>query len=121
MSEGLPRGLPEDFELPVVWVGAEEAPVVFANQVLGQVGQQGEIILTFGQLIPPAFLGTPEQIAEQAKQLSHVPTQTVSRLVITRAGLDQLIQVLNQTVENYERTQQIMQQISQQMQGRKGD
>jgi methyl-accepting chemotaxis protein len=69
------------------------------------------VVLTFGQLTPPAFLGTPEQITEQAKQISHVPTQTVARLVLTRMGMDQLIEVLRQTVENYDRAQQMAQQI----------
>ena len=53
MSEGMPERLPEEFQLPVVWVGTEEVPLLFANQVLGQVGQQGEVVLTFGQL--PTF------------------------------------------------------------------
>lgn len=92
--------------LPVIWVGAEEAPLVFANQILGQVGQQGEVVLTFGQLAPPTFVGSPEEIAKQAEQISYVPTKTVARLVITRSGLDQLIDVLQQTVANHERAQQ---------------
>jgi hypothetical protein len=95
-----------DVSLPVVWVGAEEAPLVFANQIIGQVGQQGEVVLTFGQLAPPTLVGTPEQMAEQAERISYVPTKTVARLVITRPGLDQLIEVLKQTVDNYEKTQQ---------------
>lgn len=96
----------QDVNLPVLWVGTEETPLVFANQVLGQVGQQGEVVLTFGQLAPPTFVGTPEEIARQAERISYVPTNTVARLVITRPGLDQLIEVLQQTVANYERAQQ---------------
>jgi len=110
MSEGTPAGIPGDRQLPVVWVGTEETPVRFANQVLGQIGPQGEIVLTFGQLIPPAFVGTQDQIAEQAKQITEVPTQTVARLVITRTGLDQLIELLNQTAENSDRAQEVLQQ-----------
>ncbi len=111
MSEGPPSGTPEGRQLPVRWVGAEDAPLLFVNQVLGQVGQQGEVVLTFGQLIPPAFFGTPEQIAEQAQDMTHVPVQTAARLVITREGLDQLIQVLGQTVENYEQARYLLEQM----------
>jgi hypothetical protein len=111
MSEGPLGGLPEELQLPVVWVGTEQTPVQFANQVLAQIGQQGELVLTFGQLIPPAFLGTPDQIVAQAQRMDHIPTQTVARLVITRAGLDQLIEVLRQTVENYERAQDTLRQM----------
>ena len=110
MSEGTPAGIPGNRQVPVVWVGTEETPVRFANQVLGQIGPQGEIVLTFGQLIPPAFVGTQDQIAEQAKQITEVPTQTVARLVITRTGLDQLIELLNQTAENSDRAQEVLQQ-----------
>ncbi len=101
MSEEVPG-----INVPVIWVGVEEAPLAFANQVLGQVGQQGEVVLTFGQLVPPAFVGSPEEVAKQAEQLPYVPTKTVARLVITRPGLDQLIEVLQKTVENYEKAQQ---------------
>ncbi|MBA3570001.1 MAG: hypothetical protein H0W28_11800 [Pyrinomonadaceae bacterium] len=111
MSEGTPAGIPGDLQLPVVWEGTEETPALFANQVLGQIGPQGEIVLTFGQLIPPAFVGTQDQIAEQAKQLTQIPTQTVARLVITRTGLDQLIELLKQTADNSDRAQEMLQQV----------
>jgi|SRR5215213_1775975 methyl-accepting chemotaxis protein len=117
MSEGTPAGVPGKRQLPVVWVGGEETPVRFANQVLGQIGPQGEILLTFGQLIPPAFVGTQDQIAEQAKQIAQVSTQTVARLVITRAGLDQLIELLSQTAENADRAQEMQEEL----QNRVGD
>ena len=43
----------------LTWVGTEEIPVVFVNQMLGQVDDRGDIILSFGQMTPPALLGTP--------------------------------------------------------------
>jgi methyl-accepting chemotaxis protein len=110
MSEGTPAGIPGNRQLPVVWVGTEETPALFANQVLGQIGPQGEIVLTFGQLIPPAFVGTQDQIVKQAEQIEHVSTQTVARLVLTRTGLDELIQLLNQTAENSDQAQKMLQQ-----------
>jgi len=110
MSEGTPAGISGERQLPIRWVGIEETPTLFANQVLGQIGPQGEIVLTFGQLIPPALVGTQDQIVEQAKQITQVPTQTVARLVITRAGLDQLIELLSQTAENADRAQEILQE-----------
>ena len=117
MSEGTPAGMSGSRQLPVRWVGTEETPALFANQVLGQIGPQGEIVLTFGQLIPPAILGTPDQIAEQAKQIEQVSTQTVARLVITRTGLDELIELLKQTADNSERAQEMLQEV----QNRLGD
>src|SRR5215204_4853759 len=110
MSEGTPAGTSGYRQIPVVWEGAEETPARFANQVLGQIGPQGEIVLTFGHLIPPAFVGTQDQIAEQAKQIEQIRTQTVARLVLTRAGLDELIELLNQTADNSDQAQEMLQQ-----------
>jgi len=119
MSEGTPAGMPENRQFPVVWVGTEETPVRFANQVLGQIGPQGEILLTFGQLTPPAFVGTQDQIAEQAKQITQVQTQTVARLVITRAGLDELIELLRQTADNADRAQEMVREVQNRLDGDK--
>jgi hypothetical protein len=117
MSERTPAGTPGQRQIPIVWEGTDGTPAVFANQVLGQIGPQGEIVLTFGQLIPPAFVGTQDQIAEQAKQLEQVQTQTVARLVLTRTGLDELIELLGQTAKNSDRAQEMLQQS----QNRAGD
>lgn len=96
--------------VPVLWDGVEDVPLVLVNQVLGQVGQQGEVILTFGQLTPPLLLGTPEQQAEQANEIPFVSVKSVARLALTKEGLDDLIRVLRITQENYERAQMQLQQ-----------
>jgi len=54
-------------QIPIAWVGVEEVPIFFANQVVCQF-QQNEFILTFGQMSPPAILGaTEEERAAQAE------------------------------------------------------
>lgn len=94
-----------EIQIPVLWSGAEDVPLVLVNQVLGQVGQQGEVILTFGQITPPLLMGTPEQQAEQVSEIPFVSVKPVARLALTKAGLDDLVRVLQETQKNYERAQ----------------
>ena len=115
MEGQLPEGLP-----PVTWVGAEDVPILFVNQVLGQVGQQSEVILTFGQLSPPAILGEdPGERERQLKSMSRIPIKPIARLGLTRAGLEQLVAVLHQTIENYDKAQEFFAQA--QSEGEQGE
>ena len=87
----------EPVQVPVVFIGAEDTPLLYANQfVIAHLGQ--EFILSIGQVAPPLLLGTPEQQHEQAKQLSFVPIKTVARFAMTRERLDQLIKLLQDHV-----------------------
>lgn len=96
----------QEIQLQLVWAGNEDVAIVFANQFLGQVGQQDEIVLTFGQLTMPAFLGPPEEQQERFKDLPFVSIKPVVRLGLTKAGLDQLVDVLQETQKNYDQAQQ---------------
>ena len=92
----------------LVWVGVEDIPISFTNQALGQVGSHGEILLTFGQSSPPAFL--PESEEEQARaleELSELPIKPVARFALTRTSLEQLIGALQTTLNNYDQIQQL--------------
>ena len=61
----------EPVQVPVVFIGAEDTPLLYANQfVIAHQGQ--EFILSVGQVTPPLLLGTPEQQYEQAKQLFNI-------------------------------------------------
>jgi hypothetical protein len=103
--------LPEDVHLSVAWEGVEDVPILFANQVLSQVGQHSEVILTFGQLAPPAILGeTQEEREKQLASITRLPIKPVARLALTRAGLEQLVTVLHQTLENHDKAQQFFAQ-----------
>ena len=109
---GLEKQLPEGATPPVVWVGVDDLPIIFTNQTLGQVGQQTEVILTFGQLAPPAILAqTQEEREKQVRSLTHVPIKPVARLALTRTGLEQLMDVLQQTIANYDKAQELMAQV----------
>jgi hypothetical protein len=79
MSEGNPEG-PLGIQVPAVWVGLEEEPVAFANQFIGQLDDRCDAVLSFGQVLAPVVLGTPEQQREQAKNIPFVQVKPVVRL-----------------------------------------
>jgi hypothetical protein len=96
--------------LPIRWVGVEDYPLLVTNHFLGQIGP-GEVILTFGQVVPPPILpGTPEQQAEQIAEVEYLPVRTVARLGLNRARLVELIGVLEQTLANYDQAHQALEE-----------
>ena len=96
----------EQISVRVAWVGVEEVPIVFVNQVAAQLDDRGEAIITFGQATPPLLLGTPEEQREQAAATPFVQVRPVARLSLSQPRLQDLIGVLSQTLENQARFQQ---------------
>lgn len=97
--------MPNDdpIEVPIVWVGADELPVLYANQFVAQVDRD-EVFLTVGQMLPPPILGATEaDRRESAKTVQYVPVRPVARLAINPARLQELISVLEITKENLEK------------------
>jgi hypothetical protein len=91
----------------VAWTGTEEIPIVFANQFLGQVGGNGEILFTVGQASPPVILAeTDAERDNLLEQLSSVPVKPLARYVFDRTTLEQLIQILQQTRDIHDQVRQ---------------
>jgi hypothetical protein len=91
-------------QLPIAWIGTDEAPIVACNQFLGQFSAENELIVTFGHLAPPALLGSPEERLEQAKEISYVPIRVVARLGMNRLRVEELIRVLQEILANHDET-----------------
>jgi len=81
--------------VPVIWVGLDEVPIMFANQFVIQ-GGGGELLLTIGQLAPPMLLGTEDERRQQAEAISYVPIKPLCRISLTADRLGELIDVLSQ-------------------------
>jgi hypothetical protein len=94
---------PEPFQVPLVWVGVDEAPIHFTNQMLGQFVGREELVLTFGQAAPPALLGSYEERLEQMRQISYVPVRVIARLSLTRSRLAEFHRVIGETLDNYDK------------------
>lgn len=92
-----PQTAKVEVELEGRWQGADDVPIVLANQLAAQ-GFQGNAILTFGQVAPPLFAGTPEQQAAQARELESIPVRTLARLVIPAGQLREIVETLQTTL-----------------------
>jgi hypothetical protein len=94
----------EQLQLPIVWVGLEDVPVLASNQMAIQHVGRDEFILTFGELTPPLLVGTEEQRLEQAKLISFVTVTPVARVSFNRQRLTDLIRVLEENLARHDRT-----------------
>jgi hypothetical protein len=99
---GMSSSEPEQLQIPVLWVGLDELPVMMANQLISQVGGD-EITLAFGMITPPVLLGSPEEQHAQAGRIGYIPVRPVARLGFTRQRLGEFIKVLSDTADNYDR------------------
>jgi flagellar motor switch/type III secretory pathway protein FliN len=95
----------EPLKIPIVLVGGEDVPILYANQFVIQV-QQEEFFLTVAQLTPPILLGTEEEQREQARQIEHIPVKVVARLAFTRTRLEELVQLLQGHLERHDRARE---------------
>jgi hypothetical protein len=103
----LDERLPESVSFPIAWEGVDDLPVLFVNQVLGQIGHQSEVVLTFGQVTPPAIVGdTQAEREQQIKEVTRIPIKPVARFALTREGLEQLVTVLHETLANHDKVQE---------------
>lgn len=78
MPDGVQPGQPQQIQLPLVVVGADDVPVLYGNFFVVQQSQD-EVILNVGQVAPPVLLGTQEQQLQQAQQVGYVPAKVVAR------------------------------------------
>ena len=98
-----PGQAPPEVQLPAAWIGVEQQPVLAANQFLSQVVASDEVVITVGHFTPPVILGTPEQQAQQMKNVSFVQVRPIGRFGLTPARLRELITVLETTLVQVER------------------
>jgi hypothetical protein len=98
-----PEPVPESITLPVVWVGLDDAPVMFANSLIVQHSAENEFLLSFGQLSPPPLLAdTPEARHEQAQQVGYIPIKPVVRLGMNRQRVQELVDALQQNLRTHD-------------------
>ena len=93
---------PESIAVPIVYVGADEVPVHYANSFIVQ-HQQNEFFLSIGTLTPPILIGSPDEVREQAKQISYVPVRVQARIAMTRDRLVELIGLLTENLATFDK------------------
>ena len=89
--------------VPVVFVGAEDLPILHANHFVIAIHQE-DFIVTVGQFAPPILLGSDEEQRDQASQLTYVPVKVVARLALTRTRVAELVSALQTQMQRYDET-----------------
>lgn len=92
-------GRPEGVQLHAAWIGVEDVPIAFVNQVVGQLDDHGDAVLTFGQATPPILSGTEEEQRAQIAGISFVQVRPVSRITLSSQRLDQLLTLLQELAD----------------------
>jgi hypothetical protein len=88
--------------LPLAWIDFDETPILLSNNFLIQ-HQPHEFVITFGQVTGPPLVGSPDQIRDQAHDMTHVPINTMCRVGMTRHRLVELIALLQANLEDHDR------------------
>jgi hypothetical protein len=99
------EGSPDSIAVPIVWSGPEDVPILFTNAFVSQFDLTLDaFILTFGQMTPPALIGaTPEELKEQAEQVTFVPVKPIARLSLTPRRMQEVIAALQANLDQLER------------------
>src|SRR5688500_2024428 len=95
----------DDRQIPLVWVGMDDVPILMANLFLCQAVAYDQFVLTIGQGIPPPLLGTPEEIEDQIAAITHVPVKPLARLSLTEETLQQVVTILQDNLQKYRHAQ----------------
>ena len=85
---------------PLVYLGADEHPIHFANHFVGQ-HMADIMILILGQVSPPIVFGSGEKQAQQMRDMTYLPVKTVTRVALTRKGTKELIATLQEMLEKF--------------------
>src|SRR5689334_21952862 len=96
---------PDEIELPVVWLGVEDVPILFANAFVSQLDPQNldSMTLTVGQVTFPAIAApTPEERREQAESVTYVPIKPIARIGLTMARAQELVATLQANLDQLE-------------------
>lgn len=94
------KGDDEPLTLKVAYVDTDD-PMIFANQFVVQI-EQDELILTFGQLVPPMIVGPRETWAEQARTIPFVPVRVRGRYGMSMQRARDLHRLLGEQIAKYE-------------------
>ena len=89
----------QSYQLRLEWVGLEETPIEFANQMVVQ-HIQNEFVLSFGHMTPPPFLEPPTK--EQVEGIDFVPIKPIVRLGMTPQRLLEVISALQSNYRKYQ-------------------
>jgi hypothetical protein len=78
-------------------------PLLYANHLVSQFQpDEGMVYITFGETVPPPFVGDPEQIKEQVEALDALEITPLARLAVTPDKLRDFVRVLSDNLSKYD-------------------
>lgn len=96
-------------DVELTWGNVQDLPLNFVNQIVAQLGAPAGpeqvpdgIIVILGHAAPPVIVGSEEAIQRQVDALSSVQVQPLGRFVMSRERAEELLQVLAQSVAQYD-------------------
>lgn len=95
----------EGVSVPLLWDGLDQAEIGFVNQMivqLGPPGNEGEFIMTLGQLHPPVLAGSNEDNKTKLESLPYVTVKVVSKVALPVARVREQRDLLTTMLRNYE-------------------
>jgi len=95
----------EGIAIPVLWEGLDSAEISFVNQMivqLGPPGNEGEFVVTLGQLHPPVLMGGEEENKARLKALPYVTVRVVAKVGMPVARVRELRDLLTRMLDTYE-------------------
>ena len=98
----MPDGQP--VEIPFLFIGTEDVPIVFSNLQLVQHEEQ-EFVITFGQYTAP-LLSPSADAEEVARRAPHVAVRAVARIGMTAHRFERLVEMLQSNLDKWKEKQQ---------------
>ena len=89
-------------EVPLIWVGLDELPVLMTNQFICQFVGREEFVLSLGQAVGPPMLGSEADVQRQLRELTHVAVKPIVRVSLTEIELRELAGAIAANLKQYE-------------------
>jgi hypothetical protein len=78
---------------------------IFANHMTVQQNAEGEVTISFFEVVPPVMLGEMEERTAQLEKIESVDAECVTRIVITR---NRLLAFIGALAESYSNSDEIV-------------
>lgn len=82
-------------QIPIDWKVPPSITTRLATHFIVQTTPQGEVILSFFEIIPPIIMGTPAEQDAQLTKIKVIEAECVGRINITPARLAEFIEILH--------------------------
>lgn len=87
-----------DMTFPIEWHIPEGLVARYATNMVVQ-RSENEFYISFFEIKPPLFLGTPEEISQQASQLNAVRATCIAQVIVAADNMPSFIETLQTTFQ----------------------